>query len=91
MGRKCATSDLHVVAADIYTFVTAWHQAWYFGVKEIGVKCLLLGVDTLLNVGVCCNLLADQVLQSGSKETEITGPGFRTFGRVIHNLAAVVP
>ena len=46
---------------------------------------------TLLNVGVCCNLLLDHVLKSGSKGTEITGRGIRTFGRVIHNLAAVVP
>jgi hypothetical protein len=69
-----------VTNADISAFVTPWHQALYLGVEEIGVKCLLLGCDSMLNVGVCCILLTGQVLLRGSKETESLGAGSGLLG-----------
>jgi len=49
-------------------------QGLYRSVEEIGVKWLDTGDDSLLRVGICCVLLAIQLLLEGSKEMEITVP-----------------
>lgn len=37
---------------DMKSFVPLWHQGLYPSSEEIGCKCQLLGVDSLLHVGI---------------------------------------
>jgi hypothetical protein len=46
----------------------------YSGIVQIIVKCLQPGGDCLLHIGVCCKLLASQVLVNGFRELAVSAP-----------------
>ena len=74
MGSRWYTADLRKVTIAISAFVPPWHQSMYRGVEEMCIKCQEAGSDSFLQVGVCCESLANQVLLKWSKEIQITGP-----------------
>jgi hypothetical protein len=60
-------------------------------VRKISVKCLYLGGDGLLHIGVCSNSLGSQLLLKGFKDVEINGCKIKNVGKVVHNLPALEP
>ena len=73
-GSTWYTPDFHVVTIASQAFVPLGYQSLYPDVEDIGVKCLKLGGDCLLHVGICCKSLSSRMFLTGSKNLEITGP-----------------
>ena len=51
-------SGLHVVTIHVWAFVPLWHRGLYPGIKEVSVKCLQPGGDSLTHISVGCKLPA---------------------------------
>jgi hypothetical protein len=61
-----------------YIFVTSWHYGLYLGVERNGSRCLQLGGDGFLYVGVCSTVLKSQVIPYDSKAWKLH-PTLATF------------
>jgi hypothetical protein len=69
----------------IWKFLPSWHQGWYSGREEIGLKFLKPGGDSLLHVGVCCNSLERQLLLKWPKYYSVPQlPTYQNYSPCIH-------
>jgi hypothetical protein len=71
-----------MTVTDIAAFIWLWHQGLYLHVEE---SCVILRKWQMLHIGVCCCFFLQ-----GPNEIEITEQKFRTLGRVVSNLPAIL-